>query len=315
MDSIFTVAASVSTAGRDAAKVGGHKLVQHLATKAASGAGKNLGEGAAGSVARRLSTISTASTESTLSSVSSTSTESISSSLSGAGRASLRRGASTLARASIRAGVTEAGEAAGQLAAMGAVEEGVKNAGKYSLGGAAAGVGVGVVIEAGFTLHRYNKYKKDDNYTWTDFKYDTGKSWAVAAICTGIGIALMPIGWMAILPTVGAAIIFSSILSRVDSGKTRKEKIYIDCGLSGESSVEDLKEVRRKIRKELLDKKLHPDKWPADLKDEDKPKRLEKFLFRAALLGMIAKDIERGYVSFKEEDVNGAQKMLSGPTK
>lgn len=208
-----------------------------------------------------------------------------------------------MARNSVRVSVTEI------------AEETVKKGAQYTWGGAGAAVGVGVVIEAGFTLQRYHKYKTDDNYTSTDLKYDNGKSWAVATICTGLGIALMPIGWWAILPTVGAAFILSGLLSNIDSGKTQKEKIYIDYGLSGKSSVKELKKVRRKIRNELRDKKLHPDKWPANLKDKEKPKRLEKFFFRASLLGMIEKDIERGFVSFEEEDVDEAQKMLRGPAK
>ena len=88
--------------------------------------------------------------------------------------------------------------------------------------------------------------------------------------CTGVAIALLPIGWCAIIPcdVLGFLLHWLFQKYKVFDRKSHKEKVYKEYKLNEKSSIEELKSLRRKIRKQILEEKLHPDKWPSDIEAE-----------------------------------------------
>ena len=83
-----------------------------------------------------------------------------------------------------------------------------------------------------------------------------------------------------------------------------KEKIYEEYGLGKKHGLDEatlldkLKKVRREIKKQIRDERLHPDKWPSDLNNKEKPKRLEKYLYLMQIVDFLKADIQRGYIVF-----------------
>eukprot|EP01084_Bolivina_argentea_P065897 120135_1 len=77
----------------------------------------------------------------------------------------------------------------------------------------------------------------------------------------------------------------------VFDGKSHKEKVYIEYGLNKNSCMKELRAVQRKVRREIRKGKLHPDQWPSDLNDKERPNRLEKYFWLTAIIEMLDEDI------------------------
>jgi len=200
----------------------------------------------------------------------------------------------------------DAAEETVTLNAQRAMVKAADAASKYgTYAGIGAAVGVGVALESAVTGYRIYKHQTDYKYLKCDLHSDLGRGWGVTAVCIGVGVACIPIGWWAVLPTVGSGLFCSWLFRKIESKwfhKSQKEKLYIEYGLNAKSSKEDLKRVRREILKLIVAEKLHPDLWPNDMKESEKKKRFEKYLWMTSLRDTLSKDIARGYVSFDEKD-------------
>ena len=92
--------------------------------------------------------------------------------------------------------------------------------------------------------------------------------------------------------------------------KSHKEKVYREYKLDVNSSKRDLKDVRKQIRRQIRDERLHPDNWPSDMKQKDEPKRMEKFLWLKAIMDLLQEDIDRGYVVFDNEEAEKEKQKI-----
>eukprot|EP01083_Nonionella_stella_P006080 17590_1 len=83
----------------------------------------------------------------------------------------------------------------------------------------------------------------------------------------------------------------------------QKEKVYKDYKLNINSTVKELKRIRREIKRQIRGERLHPDRWEYDMKNKEKRTRFQKYLWFAQILGWLDTDIRNQCVSLYEHQV------------
>ena len=96
-----------------------------------------------------------------------------------------------------------------------------------------------------------------------DLKWTLIKGWAGTCAVIGVGIVgmLFGIGWWVLIPLIGVSAFITLMFKWLHKEKSYKEKLYQERGLKLDSSIQAKKAEIRKIRKEIRNERLHPDKW------------------------------------------------------